>query len=140
ASAAQASNYPVAAVQTAFSAAGQGTAAAGTSTLTYNSYARLMALQQFDSYGGGQGVTATWEVTGTGGLVGYAKATVEILATIETPKVPASSYAAFGTDNTCGALTFGGNITINSYDSSGMTGSTAPTYAGTGGDVGTNGN
>ena len=140
ASAAQASNYPVAAVQTAYNAAGQGTMAAGNSTLTYNSYATLLALQVFDSYGGGQGVTATWELTGGGGLVGYSKATVEILALVETPKVAASSYAAFATDNTCGALTFNGNVTINSYDSSSLSGATLPTYSGTGGDVGTNGN
>jgi Tfp pilus assembly protein PilX len=140
ASPAKAANYPVAAVQTAFSAAGQGTMAAGNTTLTYQSYARLVGLQVFDSYGGGQGVTATWELTGAGGLVGYSKATVEILALVETPKVAASSYAAFATDTTCGALTFGGNVTINSYDSSTLTGATTPTYSGTGGDVGTNGN
>ena len=134
------SNYPVAAVQTAFNIAGQGTIAAGNSTLTYTSYATLVGLQQFDSYGGGQGVTATWQLTGSGGLVGYSKATVEILALVETPKVAASSYAAFGTDNTCGALTFSGNVTINSYDSSNLVGATAPTFASTGGDVGTNGN
>jgi Tfp pilus assembly protein PilX len=140
ASAATASNYPVAAVQTAFSAAGQGTMAGGNSTLTYNSSATLMGLQVFDSYGGGQGVTATWQLTGDGGLVGYSKATVEILAMVETPKVAASSYAAFATANTCGALTFQGNVAIDSYDSTNLTGATAPTYSGAGGDVGTNGN
>src|SRR4051812_23601908 len=57
ATAAMPSNYPIAAVQTAFSAAGQGTMAAGNSTLTYNSYATLMALQQFDAYGGTPNVT-----------------------------------------------------------------------------------
>lgn len=140
ASASQASNYPVAAVQTAFSAAGQGTLAAGNGTLTYRSYARLIALQVFDSYGGTPNVVQTWEIIADGGLSGSPNAAVEILALIETPKVPASSYGAFGTDNTCGALTFGGNVTINSYDSTGMTGTTAPTTTGTGGDVGTNGN
>ncbi|HET7075293.1 MAG TPA: pilus assembly PilX N-terminal domain-containing protein, partial [Mycobacterium sp.] len=105
-----AANYPVAAVQTAFSAAAQGTMAAGNSTLTYNSYARLLALQTFEGYGGTPGVSWTWEITGSGGLVGYSKATVEILALVELPKVPASSYGAFGTDNTCGALNFGGNV------------------------------
>ncbi len=135
------SNYPVDAVKTAFSAAGQGTLAAGSGTLTYRSYARLIALQVFEAYGGGgQGVTETWEIIADGGLSSSPNATVQILALIETPKVPASSYGAFGTDNTCGALTFGGNVTINSYDSTGMTGATAPTTTSTGGDVGTNGN
>jgi Tfp pilus assembly protein PilX len=143
ASLAKTSNYPVPAVQAAFNLAGQGTVPAGNATLTYHTYARLMALQVFDSYGGGgpgSGISTTWEITSDGGLVGSPKATVEILALIETPKVPASTYGAFGTDDQCGALTFGGNVTINSYDSSGMVGSTTPAFSSTGGDVGTNGN
>ena len=36
---------------------------------------------------------------------------------VETPKVPANSYGAFATDDTCGAIHFDGNVTINSYDS-----------------------
>lgn len=144
ASASKASNYPVAAMQTAYNAAGQGTLAAGNLTLTFGSYARLVALQQFDSYGGGQGVTETWEVVADGGLSGSPNATVEILALIETPKVPASSYGAFGTDTTCGALSFGGSVTVDSYDSSRLSGATVPAAANgltnAGGDVGTNGN
>lgn len=140
ASTAKTGTYPVTSVQTAFSAAAQGTLPSGNSTVSYGAYARLIALQSFESYGGGPGVSATWEITGTGGLVGYPKATVEILALVETPKIPASSYAAFATDDTCGALTFSGNLTTNSYDSTNMSGSTAPTLTNNGGDVGTNGN
>ena len=66
ASTTMASNYPVAAVQTAFSLAARGTLAAGNNGLTYSSYARLIALQQFESYGGGTGVTATWEIIADG--------------------------------------------------------------------------
>jgi Tfp pilus assembly protein PilX len=146
ASTAKASNYPVAAVQTSFNLAGQGTLAACPTTtncnnmLTYSSYARLIALQTFDGYGGTSGVATTWEIIADGGLTASPKATVEIQAMIETPKVPASTYGAFGTDTMCGALTFGGNVTINSYDSTGLTGSGAPTMLTSGGDVGTNGN
>ena len=109
ASASKPSNYPVAAVQTLFSAAGQGTlAACPTATncntmLTYASYARLMALQTFEGYGGTPGVATTWEIIADGGLTASPKATVEIQAMIETPKVPASTYGAFGTDTMCGA-------------------------------------
>jgi Tfp pilus assembly protein PilX len=146
ASVSKAPNYPVLAVQTAFNAAGKGTMVSGNLTLTYGSYARLVGLQQFESYGGGQSVAATWEIVADGGLVGSPKATVQILALIETPKVPASSYGAFGTDTTCGALSFGGHASVKSYDSSKLpAGTTKPTVAaGTlidaGGDVGTNGN
>jgi Tfp pilus assembly protein PilX len=140
ATAAQASNYPVAAVQAAFTAAAQGSLTAANQTLNYKTYATLMAMQLFDSYGGGQMVVQTWQITADGTLTGSRNATVEVVGMIETPKVPASSYAAFATANVCGALNFGGNVTIDSYDSTGMSGATTPTMATTGGNVGTNGN
>src|SRR5262249_25527238 len=108
ASTSKASNYPVVAVQNAYNTAAKGTLASGNLSLTYGTYARLIALQQFDSYSGGKAVVETWEVIADGGLSGTPKATVQIGAMIETPKVPASSYAAFGTDIMCGALSFGG--------------------------------
>ena len=140
ATAAQASNYPVAAVQTAFNTAAQGSLAAGSATVNYSAYATLIAMQQFDSFGGTQSVVQTWQITGVGALSGGRTATVEVAATVETPKVPANSYGAFAQDDGCGALTFQGNVTIDSYDSTGMAGSTAPTLDDSGGDVGTNGN
>jgi len=145
ASASKASNYPVAAVQTAYNNAAKGTLVSGNLSLTFGTYARLIALQAFASYGGGQAVAETWEVVADGGLSGTPKATVEILAMIETPRVPASSYAAFGTDIMCGALSFGGSVDVKSYDSSLLTGTTVPdathgAMTDAGGDVGTNGN
>ncbi len=131
-------NYPVAAVQAAFSAAGQGTLAAGISTLTYKTYAVLVSMQKFDSYGGGQSVIQTWDITSDGGMNGSSKATVRVEATVETPKVTANSYAAFATYNGCDAIQFKGNTTVDSYDSS--QGTPAATTQAAGGDVGTNGN
>jgi hypothetical protein len=135
------SNYPVAAVQTAFCNAAKGTLTAGNATITYNASAKLIAMQKFESYGGTPNVVQTWEITGIGSLAGSRNATVEVVATIETPKVSANTYAAFATADTCGAMYFHGNVTIDSYDSS----AGPPTGAGnstetTGGDVGTNGN
>ncbi len=112
------SNYPIAAVKTAYAAAAQGTLAAGNATLTYKATATLIAMQQFESYGGGLAVVQTWEITGDGGMQGSTKATVEVVAQIETPKVPANSMAAFATYNGCDAIYFHGNTTIDSYDSS----------------------
>ncbi len=87
----------------------------------------------------------TWEIVADGGLAGSPKATVEVLALIETPKVPASSYAAFATDTMCGALSVSGSVDVKSYDSTLLTGATARdaherSDDGAGGDVGTNGN
>jgi hypothetical protein len=141
ASPAKTSNYPVAAVQTAFNTAAHGSLAAGNSDVGYSAYATLLHMQVFDSYGGGQAVVQTWQITGVGALGGARSATVEVTAVVETPKVPANSYAAFATANTCDAIYFHGDVTVNSYDSS----AGPPTGAGnstesTGGDVGTNGN
>lgn len=132
------SNYPVAAVRTAFNLAAQGNLTAGNATLTYRSYATLVGMQKFESYGGGQAVVQTWEITADGGLSGSPKATVEVVAQIETPKVPANSMAAFATYNGCDAIYFHGNTTIDSYDSS--VGPPAVSTEATDGDVGTNGN
>ena len=142
---AAASNYPVAAVKTAFFNAAHGTLSAGTASVSYNAVAKLVSMQQFDAYGGGQSVVQTWEITGTGALGGARNAAVQVVAIIETPKVPASSYATFATDPNCGAIEFQGNVTINSYDSSAVdpgTGNpyTTPQTTGSGGNVGTNGN
>ena len=138
--ASQASNYPASAVQTAFNTAAQGTLAAGNTSVNYAAYATLIAMQQFQAFGGTQDVVQTWEITGVGALAGARPATVEVVAVVETPKVPANNFAAFATDNSCGAMTFVGNTQTDSYDSTGMTGATTPTLDAEGGDVGTNGN
>ena len=83
-----ASNYPIAAVATNFNTAAAGTMTAGNSRLTYCAYAKLLAMQQFEPYGGGQTVVQTWQVTGVGGIAGFANATVQTTMVVETPKVP----------------------------------------------------
>jgi Tfp pilus assembly protein PilX len=150
ATAAIASNYPVAAVKTAFAAIAAGTihTAAGTNTdvaLNYKSYATLVSMQQFNGYGGTQSVVQTWEITVDGSLTNSPKAVVEVSARVETPKVPANQYAAFATADTCDAILFKGNVTVDSYDSSvgppGPINCPAPCSTETsGGDVGSNGN
>jgi hypothetical protein len=64
----QPSNYPAAAVQTAFDTAAHGTLMAGTGSIGFSAYATLLTMQKFDSYGGGQAVVQTWQVTGIGSL------------------------------------------------------------------------
>lgn len=139
-----ASNYPVAAVVTAFNAAAQGTMTAGSAQINYGTYAKLLSMQTFTPYGGSPtgtpGVVQLWEITSRGSLGGSRSATVEVTAIAEQPVWPANSYGAFATANSCAALNFGGSPHIDSYDSTGMTGSTSPTIANSGGNVGTNGN
>jgi PilX N-terminal len=138
------SNYPVAAVVTAFQNAAKGSLAAGNQTIGYAAYAKLLSMQTFDPYGlppgGSPGVVQTWEITSQGTLSGSRSAKVEVVALAEQPVWPANTYGAFATSATCGALYFHGNVTINSYDSTGLTGATAPTTTSSGGNVGTNGN
>jgi hypothetical protein len=131
-------NYPIGSVQAAFNTAGQGTLTAGNTTIEYYSYAKLISMQQFTSYGGTPDVVQTWEVTGIGRISGSREATVEVTALIERPKVAANTYGAFAMSNECGAMHFHGNTTVDSYDSS--AGDYSSTKEETGGDVGTNGN
>lgn len=134
------SNYPDSTVKTAFSSAAQGSLTAGNTNLTYSASATLLAVQTFEAYGGTQGIVQTWRITGTGAITGSTNTTLEVSSVVETPKVPASSYAAFATDPSCGAITFSGTTDVKSYDSTSLTGSTTPTLSNTGGNVGTNGN
>ena len=146
------SNYPDLATQTAFNTTVKGNLAAGGSTIAFGAYATLMHEESFgDAYGGGNTIVQTWQITSDGTINGVRTATVEITSTIETPKVPAFQYAAFATDNGCGALTFKGNTGTDSYNSATLPAGTAPTtcptgttgptcYKNSGGDVGTNGN
>ena len=116
------SNYPDSTVKTAFSSTAQGSLTAGNTNLTYSASATLLAVQTFEAYGGTQGIVQTWRITGTGAITGSTNTTVEVSSVVETPKVPASSYAAFATDPSCGAITFQGTTDVKSYDSTSLTG------------------
>jgi Tfp pilus assembly protein PilX len=135
----QASNYPVAAVQTAFfnAVSNPGSLPSGSTTVAYAPYATLLSMQQIPVYGGGLQTIQTWQITSDGTINAGRTATVEVTATLESEKLPATMYAAFGTNGGCGALNFKGNNTLtNSYDSSNLALGTSAS----GGNVGTNGN
>jgi hypothetical protein len=138
------SNYPVAAVGTAFQDGAKGTLAVGNASLSYGSYATLISMQKFDAYGGTQNVVQTWQITGVGTLGGVSQSTVQVEATVETPKVSANSMAAFATSNQCDAIYLKGDVKTDSYDSRvappGSTPGAGNSTKNEQGDVGTNGN
>ncbi|MBZ5702285.1 MAG: pilus assembly PilX N-terminal domain-containing protein [Acidobacteriia bacterium] len=140
-----AQTYPVAAVQTAFNSAAKGPLQAGTTPVTYDASAQLIAMRQVSVYGSPTPVTVqTWRITGRGGIVGLSNASVEVSAIMERMVSPLFGYAAFASSAGCGALNFGGGGTTNSYDSASLlaNGGTlaAPVFMASGGNVGTNGN
>jgi hypothetical protein len=140
-----ASNYPVAAVQTAFQTALAGSLPSGTTTVNFAPYARLVAMQQVRIYGGTTATLQTWEIVSTGTITQGKPATVEVSAILERQKIPAQPYAAFGTSATCGAITLSGTTVTDSYNSSAYSGSGGITSTNgglttSGGNVGTNGN
>ena len=124
--------------------AAKGTLASGDLTLTFGSYARLLGLQSFDVYGGAAGRHGD---VGDGRRRRPGRSTQGHGA---SPRVdrdtegPRQLVRARSAPTMCGAITFGGNVTVNSYDSSRATGvkptGTNGLLASTGGDVGTNGN
>jgi PilX N-terminal len=143
ASAAIPSNYPNPAVQGAFLAAVQGSLPAGNTTVAYAPYATLLSMQQIEVYGSGGLVKTiqTWQITSTGTITAGKTAQVEVSATLETPKFPALSYAAFGTAGGCGTLNFHGNNTqTDSYNSGDALVGGSPVISNSSGNVGTNGN
>jgi Tfp pilus assembly protein PilX len=134
-------NYPVAAVQTAFATTVQGSLPVANGDVTYTAHARLLSMRQItDAFSGVPVTLQTWEVTGVGTVDGAGAANVEVSAVLEQPAVPMFRYAAFATATGCGALSFAGGATTDSYDSrTALTGPT-PTFSSSGGHVGTNGN
>jgi len=135
------SNYPIPAVQAAFLAAVAGTLPAGNTTVAFAPYATLVSMQQIEVYGGGIQTIQTWQLTSTGTITAGKTAQVEVSATLETPKFPATMYAAFGTNPGCGTLNFHGNQTqTDSYDSGNALVGGNPVISNSGGNVGTNGN
>ena len=82
-----ASNYPIAAVQTAFNNAAQGTLASGNQTVSYRASAKLLSMVPLTTYGGVNTVVQTWEVTAEGSVAGARSATVEVSATLEQQTV-----------------------------------------------------
>lgn len=140
-----ASNYPDTTVATAFNTAVQGTLATNVSgvltnlaqqTVTYGASARLMAMRQVVSYGGGTGTIQTWEITAAGTVPGALPAIVEVTALLERTVVDAQTFAVFATGTGCGAISMNGNAGTGSYDSA--TGISS--LVDTGGNLGTNGN
>jgi hypothetical protein len=137
-----ASNYPVAAVVTAFQAASQGALTADTFVVTYAAYATLLSMRQIMPYGTTTPVTIqTWQITASGSIGGARKATQEVSAILEQQISPAFAYAVFADANGCAALNFGGGATVDSYDSGNIQRQNGQVVTQSwGGNVGTNGN
>lgn len=135
------SHYPDAATEAAFAAAATGNLTAGSAGIAFGGYATLLTEDSFfDRYIGATTVVQTWQITSDATITSVRTSTVEVGGMIETRKVPALAYAAFGVDPGCGSLDFNGTVGTDSYSSKNLVGATAPTYSDTGGDVGTNGN
>ena len=140
------SNYPTSSVQSAFASAATGTVAAGSTTITYKPSATLLGMESFQGYPSSTTkVVQKWLITSEATISGVRNADVQVSAVMEQQKTPVYAYAAFADAATCGALSFGGGGTTNSYDSSTLTTNslgvaTTPTFSAYGGNVGTNGN
>lgn len=142
-----ASNYPVAAVQTAFSNAVHGTLASGTTPVDYAPYATLLSMEEIPAASSTDGLAhtiQTWQITSVGSVTaGTRKAEVEVTATLDTQKISTSSqsllkYAAFATAATCGALQFSGGAQTKSFDSHASGFNPAATVSATNGGLQTN--
>jgi hypothetical protein len=134
------SNYPVSSVVTAFTTAAHGTIGGATDVINYDAEARLTSMRQVTVFGSTTPVTVqTWQIVGRGTIPGARGATVDVSATLERQVLITFNYAAFATDNGCGALSWSGGGSTDSYDSTQLVGGN-PVFANNNGNVGTNGN
>jgi Tfp pilus assembly protein PilX len=134
-----AANYPIAGTQTAFAANSAGTLTAGSGTAAYVTSATLLTMKMMtDSVTGLQFTVQMWRITGAGSIDGAGAAAVQVSAVLETTDKPVFGYAAFATNDGCGAITFVGGAFTDSYDSSIANSWMTPSLSD--GNIGTNGN
>ena len=119
----------------------------GANTVTYSATAQLMSMVSIVPFGTTTPVTIqTWQITAHGDIANVQNGEAEVVTTLERYISPAFAYAAFADNNGCGALSFTGNGTTDSYDSGALAvngaGVATPPAAfnSYGGNVGTNGN
>ena len=134
------SNYPSSSVVTDFTNAVHGSLPGGSDPVTYDAIATLVSMRSVVVYGSVGPVTVqTWRIIGRGTIAGNKPARVDVTAVIERQVFPMFNYAAFATYNGCGALSWSGGGSTDSYDSSALSGGN-PVFTNSGGNVGTNGN
>ena len=144
----QAANYPNGAMQAGFVNAMNATQPlqAGANQVNYSASAQLMTMVSIIPFGTTTPATIqTWRITAHGNISNVRNAEAEVVTTLERYISPAFAYAAFADANGCGALSFTGNGTTDSYDSGALPVAggvvSAPSSFNTyGGNVGTNGN
>ena len=130
------SNYPTAAVQTAFSSALKDASVPGVGVPTsYEVSAKLLSMQAGPL---GQQPLQTWEITSQGNVAGIRNAQVQVVMKIERTGTPLFGYGVFSTGTGCGSIIFSGGAYTDSFNSS--AGTYAATVQTSGGDIGTNGN
>src|SRR5678816_4819418 len=95
---------------------------AGTTAVQYAASATLLSTRVVNDYGAStQTVIQTWRIDAEGTVVGSRPATVEVSAILERNVIMVSMFGLFATGQTCGALSFGGSVSTDSYDSTAMT-------------------
>ncbi len=139
------SNYPNAAVAGDFAAKVPGTLTQGFGAVSYTASARLLSMRQVQLAGvsgpAAFKIIQTWQIIADGNIKSVRNAQVEVSAVLEQQGTPLFMYAAFATNNDCGALDFSGGAKTNSYDSAGLNPVTGqPVIMDAYGNVGSNGN
>jgi len=139
------SNYPNGAVAGDFADKVPGTLTQGFGAVSYTASARLLSMRQVQLAGvsgpAANKIIQTWQIIADGNIKSVRNAQVEVSAVLEQQGTPLFMYAAFATNDECGALDFSGGATTNSYDSAALNPVTGtPVIMNAYGNVGSNGN
>jgi|GEM_PF-645862 len=113
-------NYPDSTVSSAYATAMSASLPTITGA-TYVTSAKLLRMTQSSTVSwlpGSGGVAQTWQITSVGTIAGVRSSTVQVVETFERSTTPVFSYSLDATGTGCGAVTFAGNDTTDSYNSS----------------------
>src|SRR6266704_3688143 len=105
------SNYPDAAVKSAFSSALKDASVPGVGVpASYEVTAKLLSMQG--------AAVQTWEITSQGNVPNIRNAQVQVVMKVEKRGTPMFQYGIFATGNTCKAIDMSSSSYTNSFDSS----------------------
>src|ERR1700674_4424580 len=136
------SNYPTAAVVSAYSSA-LSKSLPGVPNASYSTYATLLRMNPAAGVswlsGGGSSVMQTWQITSVGTVTGVRNASVQVVQTFERTGTPLFNYGIEATGTGCGSFTFSGDNYTYSYNSA-LGVYSATNSAASGGNIAPNGN
>jgi len=122
-----------------FNSGSNGNQISGIPGTSYNLQAQMMNARVLKLLGGGTGLIHSWKITSQGNVSGLHNAQAQVKMMVENFPNLIFGYAAFGSSNSCSAISLAGLASTDSYDSSQGPWNSQTNSSQMQGNVGTNG-